>query len=172
MSYKFAPPPDGNGTKSGTCKTLSLQERDTQTKTPGATWDTITLSLPADTTLAVPADSARWERQDARILATYTPEELTLSVKLALEEKRRHLQTRLERELDVLAAATGCDDTQADQLLAYWDALNAEYTAAVTALAAVSQSVNSENPALNDRTATSTADTTTCKNRAVYELPL
>ena len=135
-----------------------------------ATWDTITLSLPPDTTMPVPA--GQWQRQDARILATYTPEELTLSVKLALEEKRRHLQTRLERELDVLAASTGCDDTQADQLLAYWDALNAEYTAAVTALAAVSQSVNSENPALNDRTATSTADTTTCKNRAVYELPL
>ena len=62
----------------------------------GVRWDTITLSLPADTTLAVPADPARWQRQDGRILATYTPEELTLSVKLALEEKRQELETRLE----------------------------------------------------------------------------
>lgn len=102
----------------------------------------ITLSLPADTTMPVPA--GHWQRQDGRILATYTPEELTLSVKLALEEKRRHLQTRLERELDVLAASTGCDDAEAERLLARWDALNAEYTATVTALAAVSQSVNTE----------------------------
>jgi len=138
---------------------------ETQARAQGTTWKTITLSLPPDT--AVPVPAGQWQRQDGRILATYTPEELTLSVKLALEEKRRHLQTRLERELDALAAATGCDDTQADQLLAYWDALNAEYAATVTALAAVSQSVNSENPALDDRTATSTTDTTTCKNRAV-----
>ena len=143
----------------GTSKPLTLQEGDTQTKTPGATclpsyrqaWDTITLSLPADTTLAVPADPARWQRQDGRILATYTPEELTLSVQLALEEKRHHLQTRLERELDVLAASTGCDDAEAERLLARWDALNAEYTATVTAQAAVSQSANSENPALKDQ---------------------
>ena len=101
----------------------------------GATWDTITLSLPPDTTMPVPA--GQWQRQDGRILATYTPEELTLSVQLALEEKRHHLQTRLERELDVLAASTGCDDAEADQLLAYWETLNAEYAATITALAPV-----------------------------------
>ena len=69
--------------------------------------------------------------------------------------------------MDVLAAATGCDDAETDQLFARWETLNAEYTATVTALAAVSQSVNSENPALADRTATSTADTTDCKNKPV-----
>ena len=151
MSYKFAPPPDGNGTKSGTCGTLFLQEGDAQTKTPGATWDTITLSLPADTTLAVPADPARWQRQDGRILATYTPAELDLAMELALEWKLPDLEARLEYHLEVLAAATGCDDAQAERLLAYWQALDAEYTATVTALAAVSQSVNSENPALKDQ---------------------
>ena len=72
-------------------------------------------------------------------------------MQLALEEKRHHLQTRLERELDVLAASTGCDDAEAERLLARWDALNAEYTATVTAQAAVSQSANSENPALKDQ---------------------
>jgi hypothetical protein len=101
------------------------------------------------------------------ILVTYTPAELDLAMELALEWKLADLEARLNYYLDVLSASTGCDDTQADQLLAYWDALNAEYTATLTALAAVSQSVNSENPALDDRTATSTADTTTCKNRAV-----
>jgi len=72
-------------------------------------------------------------------------------VKLALEEKRQELETRLEWMSEMLAASTGCDDAEAERLLARWDALNAEYTAAVTALAAVSQSVNSENPALKDQ---------------------
>jgi hypothetical protein len=108
---------------------------ETQARAQGTTWKTITLSLPSDTAMPVPA--GQWQRQDGRILATYTPEELTLSVQLALEEKRHHLQTRLERELDVLAASTGCDNTQADQLLACWDALNAEYAATITALAPV-----------------------------------
>ena len=101
------------------------------------------------------------------ILVTYTPAELDLAIKLALEWKLPDLEARLEYYLDVLAASTGCDDAEAERLLARWDALSAEYTAAITALAAVSQSVNSENPALDDRTATSTTDTTTCKNRAV-----
>jgi len=136
-----------------------------QARAQGTTWKTITLSLPSDTALPVPA--ARWQHQAGRILATYTPEELTLSVKLALEEKQHDLEARLEWWLDVLAAATGCDDAETDHLFARWSALNTEYTATVTALAAVSRSVHSENPALNDQTATSTTDTTTRKNRAV-----
>ena len=98
-----------------------------------------------------------WQRQDGRFLATYTPAELGLAIELALEWKLADLEACLEYHLEVLAAATGCDDAQAERLLAYWQALDAEYTATVTALAAVSQSVNSENPALDDRTATITA---------------
>jgi hypothetical protein len=101
------------------------------------------------------------------ILATYTREELTLSITLALEQMSADLEARLEWWLDMLAASTGCDDAQAERLLAHWETVNAKYTATVTALAAVRQSVNSENPALNDRTATSTTDTTTCMNGAV-----
>jgi len=107
----------------------------------------ITLSLPPDTTMPVPA--GRWQRHDGRILATYTRQELTLSITFALEQISADLETRLEWWLDILAASTGCDQAQADQLLARWDALNTEHTATVTALAAVSQSVHSENPALN-----------------------
>lgn len=112
-----------------------------------APWDTIALSLPAGTPMPVPA--GRWQRHDGCILATYTPAELDLAVELALEWKLADLEARLEYYLDVLAAATGCDDAQADRLLAHWDALDAEYTATVTALSAVNQSVNSGNPALN-----------------------
>jgi hypothetical protein len=117
-------------------------------------WDTLTLSLPADTVLAVPVDPARWQRRAGRIVVTYTREELALAVKLALEEKRHDLETRLEWALQILAAATGCDNAQAGRLLARWQALNAEYTATVTSLAAVSRSVNPANPVLNGRTAT------------------
>ena len=116
-----------------------------------APWETIALSLPPDTPLAVPAHPARWQRRDGRTLATYTREELALAVRLALEEQRRDLEARLEWALELLAASTGCDDAQAERLLAHWETLNAEYTATVTALAAVSQSVNSENPALKDQ---------------------
>jgi hypothetical protein len=103
----------------------------------------ITLSLPPDTAMPVPV--GRWQRHEGRILATYTPAELGLAIELALEWKLADLEARLEYHLEVLAAATGCDDAQAERLLAYWQALDAEYT------------VNSENPALDDRTATITA---------------
>ena len=99
----------------------------------------------------MPVPAGQWQRQDGRILATYTPAELDLAVELALEWKLADLEARLEYHLEVLAAATGCDDAQAERLLAYWQALDAEYTATVTALAAVNQSVNSENPALRDQ---------------------
>jgi hypothetical protein len=115
----------------------------------------ITLSLPPDTAMPVPA--GQWQRQDGRILATYTPAQLDLAMELALEWKLADLEARLEYYLDVLAAATGCDGAQAERLLAYWQALDAEYTATVTALAAVNQSVNSGNPVLDGRTATITA---------------
>jgi len=132
-----------------------------------ATWETITLSLPPDTTLPVPAD--RWRRQDGRIVATYTPDALGLAVKLALAWELADLEARMEWGLETLASATGCDDTQAERLLARWHALEATYTATVTALAAVNQSVNPAapcsqvaetmdqdhpgNPVLDDRTA-------------------
>ena len=119
-----------------------------QAKAHSTPWDTITLSLPPDTPLPVPA--ARWQRQDGRFLATYTPAELSLAVALSLEQELADLEARLEYYLGALAAATGCDDAQAERLLARCDALNASYTATVTALAAVSRSVHSENPALND----------------------
>ncbi len=76
---------------------------------------------------------------------------LALSVTLALQQISANLEARLNYYLDVLAASTGCDDAEAERLLARWDALNAEYAATITALAAVSQSVNSENPALKDQ---------------------
>lgn len=65
-------------------------------------WQTITLSLPADTVM--PAPAAQWEQRDGRIVATYTREELTLAVGPALEQKRRDLEARLEWSLEVLAA--------------------------------------------------------------------
>jgi hypothetical protein len=86
------------------------------------------------------------------ILATYTRKELTLSITLALEQMSADLEARLEWWLDILAASTGCDDAQAERLLAHWETVNAKYTATVTALAALNQSVNSENPALNSQT--------------------
>ena len=98
----------------------------------------------------MPVPAGRWQRRDGRILATYTPAELSLSVALSLEQEMADLEARLEYYLDVLAASTGCDHAQAERLLARWDALNTAYTATVTSLAALGRSVHSENPALND----------------------
>ena len=92
-----------------------------------SSWETITLSLPADTPLAVPADPERWKQHGGRIVATYTREELEQAVKLALEQKRAALEARLERGLEILAQASGCDDTKAEWLLARWDTIVAEY---------------------------------------------
>lgn len=47
------------------------------------------------------------------------------STKNALERKRRKFEERLERGVQVLAAATGGPDTA--RLLAHWDTLMAEY---------------------------------------------
>jgi hypothetical protein len=91
-------------------------------KHPGeadATWKTITLSLPGDTPLAVPADPARWERRNGCIVATYTREELRLAVGLALEQKRAALEARLERGLEMLAWAAGRDAEEIEGLLAH-----------------------------------------------------
>lgn len=98
-------------------------------------WQMITLSLPRDTPLGVP--NGQWERSDGRIIATYTREELTVAVGLALEQRRHELVVRLERGLEVLEAATGCDDAEADRLLVHWDGLNAEYDQVVEAMRAV-----------------------------------
>jgi len=51
---------------------------------------------------------------------------LTWAVALALGERQRRLEARLERGLEVLAAATGCSDAEAERLLARWDAVEAE----------------------------------------------
>jgi hypothetical protein len=122
MAYKFTSP-------RGDTVTLPSREKDA--------WEAITLSLPGDSPLAVPDDPHRWERRDERIVATYTREELAVAVGLALERKRGMLEARLERGRQVLQAATGCDDAEAEGLLAHWDALSAEYAATVTALARV-----------------------------------
>ena len=50
---------------------------------------------------------------------------------LAYLRNREQLEARLERGLEVLEAATGCSDAEAERLLAYWDVVNAEYDAAV-----------------------------------------
>jgi hypothetical protein len=99
-----------------------------ETGDPCTIWRTISLSLPADTHLATPGDPDRWEQQDGRIIATYTPEELGLAVGLALEQKRAALEVRLERGLAVMEAATGCTDARAERLLRHWQALNDEYS--------------------------------------------
>ena len=91
---------------------------------PAPLWQTITLSLPADTKIAVP--TGRWEQRDGRIVATYTREELTWAVALALGERQRRLEARLEALLAEMEAATGCDDAEAERLLARWDAVEAE----------------------------------------------
>lgn len=101
---------------------------------PSAPWKT-TLSLPGDTPLGVPAGN--WERREGRIVATYTRQELIDAVGLALEQKRAALEGRLERGLAVLADATGCDDEEAERLLAHWDGLNAEYGRVVDRLQAL-----------------------------------
>ncbi|MCP4542456.1 MAG: hypothetical protein GY832_35480 [Chloroflexi bacterium] len=101
----------------------------------------ITLFLPADTSLAVPSDPTRWERRNGHIIATYARKELAVAVGLALGQKREMLETRLSRGLQVMRAATGCDDAKSDRLLAHWDALNAEYAEIVTKLAAVTYQI-------------------------------
>lgn len=95
-----------------------------RTDAPSASWP-ITLSLPGDTSLGVPA--GRWERHNGHIVATYTRAELRDAAGLALAQKRHGLEARLEQGLEVLAAATGCDDVEAERLLAHWSILNAEY---------------------------------------------
>jgi hypothetical protein len=92
-----------------------------------ATWETITLSLPADTPLAVPADPARWERRNGRIIVSYTQEELRAAVGLALDQQRRGLEARLERGLEMMRAAAGGDDAQAERLSSHWNRLMDRY---------------------------------------------
>ncbi len=111
----------------------------------------ITLSLPGDTSMAAPGDPDRWERRDGRIVASYTREELTLAVWLALDQKREWLEDRLTRGMAVLQAATGQGEDEAERLLAHWDALTVEYGATLAALATLTsvhmsrQSLVSEN---------------------------
>lgn len=45
--------------------------------------------------------------------------------------KREQVEARLEHGLEVLEAATGCDDAEAEVLLGHWGRLNAEYDAVV-----------------------------------------
>ena len=105
-----------------------------------ATWDTVTLSLPGNTPLAVPADPERWERDaDGCIIATYTRDELKTAVALVLEQRRHRLEQRLERGLAMMREATGCDDAEVERLLAPWLKLNAEYDYIMQRIAEVSQ---------------------------------
>ena len=86
-----------------------------QAKTPGAPWDTITLSPPSDTAMPVP--TGQLQRQDGRFVATCTPDELTPSVKLALEKKQRDLQTRLERDPPIPQILFSTSDPLIPQIL-------------------------------------------------------
>ena len=43
----------------------------------------------------------------------------------------KQLEARLEHGLQVLQAATGCSDSEAERLLSHWDVVNLEYDAAV-----------------------------------------
>jgi hypothetical protein len=61
-----------------------------------------------------------------------------------IEEKQAELailQARLERGLAVLAEATGCDDAEAERLLAHWDAVNAEFVHLVDSLRALERAL-------------------------------
>ena len=129
--YTFTPP------KSGTFGTSAVQEDGVEAGAQGVTWQSVTLSLPDDTPLPVPDDPTRWERRNGRIIATYTRDELGTAVGLALEQKRAGLEARLERGLEVLAAATGCPDAEAERLLAHWDALDADYGVVIGMIAEV-----------------------------------
>ncbi|HEY74294.1 MAG TPA: hypothetical protein G4N99_13610, partial [Thermoflexia bacterium] len=59
--------------------TVSFQDGEKWGQTQSATGETITLSLPADTSLAAPSDSTRWKRRNGHIVAAYTHEELTVA---------------------------------------------------------------------------------------------
>lgn len=112
----------GDAPKIGTFGTSPLLGK--QADAWAQTWETITLSLPGDTEMPVPA--GRWERRDERIIATYTREELAWAMGLMLEMERCRLEARLERGLEMLEATTG-DDARAEHLLKHWDTLNEEY---------------------------------------------
>lgn len=110
--------------------------------------ETITLSLPADTSLGVPA--GRWERRGGFVVATYTREELRLAVGLALEGKRVALEVRMACGLEMLRAATGCADAEAERLLAHWDTLNAEYDRVTAGIKAIDLDMPGKQRALDE----------------------
>jgi DNA primase len=102
----------------------------------GGDRETVTLSLPGDTGLGVPAGA--WERQNGRLVATFTRAELATAVGLAMEQKRAELERRLLQGLDVMGEWTPADgDAEAERLLAHWDKLNAEYARVVDRLRAL-----------------------------------
>jgi len=110
--YDFTPPPTDDGRR----LTADAKER-----------ELITLSLPGDTTLAVPADRDRWQRREDRIIAAYTRQELAWALALAFEIELDNLEDRLEHGLGVLAAHTGCAEAEAQRLMQHWRALHDDY---------------------------------------------
>lgn len=102
--YKFTPPP------------IEKEER----KPP------VTLSLPGDTDIPVPA--GQWRKVDGRIVATYSRAELWPALFLAFDKKRRELEDRLERGLQLMSEVSADDDARAERLLTHWEVLNEEYT--------------------------------------------
>jgi hypothetical protein len=62
---------------------------------------------------------------------------LRLAVGLALEGKRVALEVRMACGLEMLRAATGCADAEAERLLAHWDTLNAEYDRVMAGIKAI-----------------------------------
>jgi hypothetical protein len=110
--YDFTPPPTDDGRR---------------WSADAAESELITLSLPGDTALGVPADRDRWQRREDRIIAAYTRQELAWALALAFELKLAGLEDRLEHGLGVLAAHTGCAEAKARQLMQHWRALHADY---------------------------------------------
>ena len=106
---------------------------------------TVTLSLPADTSLGVPEDPERWKRRNGRIVATYTRDELTWAVILALRVQKAKLEDQLECGLNILERATGCvDDAEAERLRAHWDAVSVQYHHLSAQLAEVMEEITDE----------------------------
>jgi hypothetical protein len=113
--YEFTPPPDDSGQAH-----LPLDAG----KDIEGEWEEITLSLPGDTPLAVPADEARWERRNGRIVATYERHELAWAVVQELNRRLSELEGRLRRGRDVITEA---EESEIGELREHWDALADDY---------------------------------------------
>jgi hypothetical protein len=102
---------------------LAELKKEHRRKVDSGTSTEITLSLPPDTHLGVPANPDRWERRNGRVVATYTRTELAWAVVLELSRQLSELDNRLERGKQLLKEV---DESEAEALHQHWDALDAE----------------------------------------------